>query len=223
MLFNFFKNKSGLRVNPATEDTSAAIKSQTDLLTFDSSSGQSNLEVNIVSVASGGLDFGLQNTNNVVINPATEETLASIKTQVQQMRFDSANGLKATGTAPALASIVNVKDTSKANIKPASDEAILLWRRMVKMMEAKAATDAGRLKRVTIDSFGTDNVTGVGASTTVGVSGSVVPLVTIANDFSANLTGLFTSTSYVGYNDQMYQNIARNAYARGIRSKLIFS
>ena len=223
MLFNFFKNKSGLRVNPATEDTSAAIKSQTDLLTFDSSSGQSNLEVNIVSVASGGLDFGLQNASNVTINPATEETLASIKTQVQQMRFDSANGLKATGTAPALASIVNVKDTSKANIKPASDEAILLWRRMVKMMEAKATVDTGRLKRVTIDSFGTDNVTGVGSSTTVGVSGSVVPLVTIANDFSANLTGLFTSTSYVGYNDQMYQDIARNAYARGIRSKLIFS
>jgi hypothetical protein len=90
-------------------------------------------------------------------------------------------------------------------------------------MESKGTVDANRIKRITIDSFGTDSVTGIGASTGIGVSGGVVPVVTIANDFSANLTGLFTSTSVVGYNDQMYQDIARNAYAKGIRSKLIFS
>ncbi len=223
MLFNFFKNKSGQRINPATDETLAGIKSQTDLLTFDANSNPADLNISIAAVPPGGLDFGLQNVSNVVINPATEETLASVKTQVQKMSFDPANGLKTTGTAPALASVLNVKDTIKANINPASDEATLLWRRMVKMMEAKATVDAGKLKRVTIDSFGTDNVTGVGSSTTIGVSGSVVPLVTISNDFSENLTGLFTSTSYVGYNDQVYQDIARNAYARGIRSKLIFS
>ena len=223
MLFNFFKNKSGHRINPATDDTLAGIKSRTDLLTFDASSNPADLKISIAGMASGGIDFGLQNASNVVINPATEETLASVKTQVQKMNFDPANGLKATGTAPALASVLSVKDITKANINPASDEALYLWKRMVKMMEAKASVDAGKIKRVTIDSFGTDNVTGVGPSTTIGVSGSVVPLVTISNDFSENLTGLFTSTSYVGYNDQVYQDVARNAYARGIRSKLIFS
>ena len=223
MIFNFFKNKNGQYINPATDDTLAGVKSQTDLLTFNTSTGQTDLNIDIASVASGGIDFGLQNASNVTINPATEDTLASVKTQFQNINFDPANGLKTTGVAPTLSSVLNVKDTTTNNINPASDEATYLWRRMVKMMESKAVVDAGKLKRVTIDSFGTDNVTGIGSLTTVGVSGSGVPMVTIANDFSANLTGLFTSTSFVGYNDQMYQDVARNAYAQNIRSKLIFS
>jgi hypothetical protein len=218
----FLKNKSKVKINPATDDTLQAISSQTNLLAFDSNS---NLDVN-VAVTAPGTAFGMKNASNVAINPATQETLASVQSVVTNFNFDYGAlrpALKTTGSAPSLASVVNVKDSTMVNMNPASDEASELWRRMVKLMEAKATADAGKLKRITVDSFGTDLVTGVGASTAVGVSGSVVPLVTIANDFSENLTGLYTSTSYVGWNDQMYQDVARNAYARSIRSNLSFS
>jgi hypothetical protein len=183
MIFNFFKKRSGAKINPATEDTLATIKSQTDLLSFDAGSNPANLKVNIASIAAGGIDFGLQNASNVVINPATEDTLNTIKTKVSQMVFDT-SGLVTSGIAPTLNSGgVSVKNISKTNINPASAEATYLWMKMVKMMESKGTVDANRIKRITIDSFGTDSVTGIGASTGIGVSGGVVPVVTIANGY----------------------------------------
>ena len=222
MLFNFFKNKSGARINPATDETLVGIENQLDLLTSDLVSDAGIISHNINVNVSAGVTK-VQNTANTNINPATNSTIAAVQGAVAQMRFDSTSGLITSGSAPALASVVSLKDVTKTSVSPASDESVYLWSKMVKMMESKATVDAGRLKRVTVDSFGTDNVTGIGPSTTVGVSGSVVPLVTIASDFSENLTGLFTSTSYVGYNGQMYQDVARNSYAQGIRSKLNFS
>lgn len=41
------KNASNARVNPATQETLLAIKSQSDLLTFDSGSNPANLRVNV--------------------------------------------------------------------------------------------------------------------------------------------------------------------------------
>ncbi len=223
MLFNFFKNKSGIRINPAKEETLASIKSQTDLLTSDLSSDNGVIPNNIkANVAAGS--FKTKNSSGTNIDPATQATLASVQAQISSLTFDSKSAIVTSGIAPALnAGGVKVKDITATNVNPATDESTYLWSRMVKMMESKGTVDANRMKRISVDSFGTDNITGVGGSTSVGVSGGIVPLVTIANDFSQNLTGLYTSTSFVGYNDQMYQDIARNAYAQGIRSKLNFS
>ena len=223
MLFNFFKNKSGLRINPAKEETLASIKSQTDLLTSDLSSDNGVVPNNIkANVAAGVLKT--TNSSGANINPATSATLTAVQSKIAGLTFDATSAIVTSGIAPVLNSGgVNVKDTTNTSVYPATDESTYLWSRMVKMMESKATVDANRMKRVTIDSFGADNITGVGGSTSVGVSGGIVPLVTISNDFVENLTGLYTSTSFVGYNDQMYQDIARNAYAQGIRSKLNFS
>ena len=214
----FWKNKSNTTINPATDDTLQAISAQTNLLSFDAGANPANLMVNVAAI-SPGADIGILNANNVPINPATQETLASVQSAFSQITFDASAGsaIKTTGVAPTLSSVVNVKNTASVNINPASDEATILWRRMLKLMEAKATVDANKNKRVTVDAFGTGITTGVGAS------GAGIPLVTISNDFSENLTGLYTSTSYVGWNDQMYQDVARDAYARGVRSKLIFS
>ena len=223
MLFNFFKNKSGSRVNPAKEETLAAIKSQTNLLTSDLVSDNGVISNNInTNVAAGVLK--VINSGGTNFDPATNATLTSIQAELANFNFDKDSALISSGVAPTLNSGgVSIKDATNSTISPATDEATYLWMRMVKMMEAKGTVDANRMKRIAVDSFGTDNITGVGGSTSVGVSGGVVPLVTIANDFSENLTGLFTSTSFVGYNDQMFQDVARNAYAQNIRSKLNFS
>jgi len=223
MLFKFLKNKVGTRINPAKEETLGSIKSQTDLLTSDLVSDAGVISHNINLNINAGVTK-VKNSGNTNIDPATSATLASVQAQISNLTFDKDSALISSGLAPALnAGGVGVKDSTNSTVSPATDESAYLWMRMVKMMESKGTVDANRMKRIAVDSFGTDNITGVGGSTSIGVSGGVVPLVTIANDFSANLTGLFTSTSYVGYNDQMYQDVARNAYAQNIRSKLNFS
>jgi hypothetical protein len=77
----------------------------------------------------------------------------------------------------------------------ASEEALVLLRRMVKLMESNAVVDAANRQRIIVE--GTASVGG-----TVAVSN----VATVA-----------------GYAQQQYIDIARNAYANGIRSKLDFT
>lgn len=67
------KNSSNVKINPATQETLASIKSQSDLLTFDSGVNPANLKVN---VAAGSV--GLKNTGGTAINPATDDSLLSL-------------------------------------------------------------------------------------------------------------------------------------------------
>jgi hypothetical protein len=199
------KNASGVKINPATEETLAGIKGQTDLLTFDASSNPANLKV---SISAGAV--GVKNASNASINPATEETLALIMTQTSKLSFDGSNNLLTTvgGTG----NIVGVKDTTGTQVNPATDDSIVYLRRMVKLMEAMGTVDAGNRQRVVVDSFGA-------VTTGVGNSGAGVPRVTVSSDsaFSA------TITSVNGYGDQMFQDVARNAFATGIRFNLQFN
>ena len=203
------KNSSNQKINPATEDTLAGIKSQTDLLTFDAGSNPANLKVNIASVASGGIDFGLQNASNVTINPATEDTLAAINSVTSQMQFTGGALLTSVG---GTGNIVGIKDTTSTQVNPATDDSLVYLRRMVKLMESQAAVDSSNRQRVTVDSFG-NIVTGVGAS------GTGVPRVTVANDSNF----LATISTLNGYNDQMFQDVARNTYSSGIRANIVFA
>ncbi len=203
------KDASGTRINPATEDTLAGIKSQTDLLTFDAGSNPANLKVNIASVASGGFDFGLQNASNVTINPATQETLAAINAVTSQLQFSGGSLLTSVG---GTGNIVGIKDTTSTQVNPATDDSLVYLRRMVKLMESQAAVDASNRQRVTVDSFG-NTITGVGAS------GAGIPRVTVANDSNF----LATISTLNGYNDQMFQDVARNSYASGIRANIVFA
>ena len=198
------KNASGTRINPATEDTLAGIKSQTDLLTFDAGSNPANLKVNI---AAGSV--GVNNSSDVRIDPATEATLAAINAKTSQMTFSA--GVLQTSVG-GTGNIVGLKDTTSTQINPATDDSLVYLRRMVKLMESQAAVDASNRQRVTIDSFG-NTVTGVGAS------GAGVPRVTVANDSNF----LATISTLNGYNDQMFQDVARNTYASGIRANLLFA
>lgn len=80
----------------------------------------------------------------------------------------------------------------------ASEEALILLRRLVKICESSAVTDNSLRQRVVVDALPT-----LAAVTTVS---TVSNIGTVA-----------------GHGLQQFVDIARNAYANGIRSKLIFS
>lgn len=188
------KNASNVRINPATEDTLALIKAQSDLLTFDSGTNPANLKVNI---AAG--DVGVVNVANTPINPATEDTLALIKAQADKLTFDTSNNLS---------TVSGVKDSLENRINPAQDDSVILLRRIVKLMESQATVDSGNRQRITIDSLGT----GTAVTTTIPVSGTVTATVSSA-----------AISTMAGQNQQMFQDVARNTYANGIRNNLIWS
>lgn len=95
-----------------------------------------------------------------------------------------------SGSAPVVISSDQIGDNDLA-----TNESIVLLRRLVKLLESNAIVDAGNRQKVVIE----------GSSTVTTVS-------TVSN-----------VTTMAGQNQQQFIDIARNAYANGIRSKLNFS
>ena len=211
----FFKNKNNVKINPATDDTLLSIKSKTDSLTFDNSTEISSLNVNVNTQSS----VNAKKIDNTNVNPATEDTLGLIQTKTSSLQFDNKYNLKISGNIPTLDSAVQTKNINKCNVSPTTNEKVLLLRRMVKMLESQVNTDLNNNQRVTVDGFV--------AITGTGPSGIGIPLVTIANDSTittGTVTGLTTGmTTFGGWNGQIFQDTARNAFARGIRRKLNFN
>lgn len=82
----------------------------------------------------------------------------------------------------------------------ASEESIILLRRMVKLLESNAVVDAANRQRVSVEVIPTTTVQG-----------------TVAVSAVSNVAAV------AGHGLQQFVDIARNAYANGIRSKLVFS
>jgi hypothetical protein len=93
---------------------------------------------------------------------------------------------------------VKLRDSAGSTVNPAEDETIIMLRRLVKLAETLAVTDANQRQRVTIDA---------GTLPTVSTVSTVSNLVL--------MSGVDTRFHFV--------DTARNAYANGIRSKLEFS
>ena len=195
------KNSSNVRINPATQETLASIKTQTDLLTFDAGSNPANLKVN---VAAG--DVGVLNVANTAINPATEDTLALIKTNSDKFIFSGEN-LKVTSTGD-IAGTVALKDTADTEINPATEDSLILLRRILRQVDSLGVVDSAQRQKVTIDSF-----------TAALALPTVTTVTTVATVTSA------TNLVALGGVDGRFLHIdtARNASANGIRGNLIFS
>jgi hypothetical protein len=88
---------------------------------------------------------------------------------------------------------------------------IRLLNRLVKIMENQQACDAAQRQRVTIDAGILPTVTTVSSVTA------------IANALPAGTNIIGSIAQMAGMNQEQYINIARNAYANSIRSKLEFS
>lgn len=190
------KNAANSRVNPATEDGNlAAIKIDVDKIPADPAREGGNL----ATIAAK--DFATQTT---LATRASEATLALIKANSDKFTFDGSNNLL-TASAGGAASTVGIKDKTDTQINPVTEDAIIYLRRMVKIMESQATVDVANRQRITLDALGA-----IGA--TMPVSGTVTATVSSA-----------AISTMAGQNQQMFQDVARNSYANGIRQNLIFS
>lgn len=103
-------------------------------------------------------------------------------------------------------------------VNPATEESIILLRRMVKLLESQSATDIANRQRLTLDSITAGvtlpTVTAVGTVTTV----SAVTGITNALPSGTNNIGFIN-----GQDQRQFIDIARNNYANSIRNKLTFS
>ncbi len=210
------KDASNARINPAKEDGNLATIAGKDFAT----------QTTLATVAAK--DFATQTTLATLTAKdfATETTLSGIKTTSDKFQFDVSNNLKVVTTGgSAGASNVGILNTVEARVNPATEDSVIYLRRIVKLMESQAVVDAASRQKVNVDSFGTNTtlLTGVG-------TGAGTPRITIASDSamalvaSAAVIGSLTNVATIaGQNQQMYQDVARNAFANSIRSKLTFS
>lgn len=115
---------------------------------------------------------------------------------------------------------LNILNTSGVTVNPATDESILLLRRMVKLLDSIATVDSQNRQRVTIDAVPVTIAVSQPTATALNVT-AVQPTATLLN---ANVN---TVTNIAGYGgvDPRYQFIgaARLAYANGIRANLKFT
>jgi hypothetical protein len=204
------KDASNVRINPAKEDGNlATIKTNTDSL---------------VAPGAGGY---IRQDSTSTIAKETGGNLATIATNIpakgQAVMAGSTPVVIASDQAaiPVTGSIsidsVGLKDAFDNRITPAQDDSIILLRRIVKLMESQAVVDSGNRQRITLDSIGTNTA----VTTTVPVSGTVTA--TVAGATLAAGSATIGSVLIAGQNQQMFQDVARNTYANGIRQNLIFS
>jgi hypothetical protein len=105
-------------------------------------------------------------------------------------------------------------DEDGNTINPATEESIILLRRMVKLLESQNATDIGNRQRINIDTIAT------------GVTLPTVTTVTTVAAVTAITNALPAGTNQIGFVNQdqrQFIDVARTSYNTGIRSKLTFS
>jgi hypothetical protein len=108
----------------------------------------------------------------------------------------------------------NVTTERGVVINPATDESIILLRRMVKLLEYQSATDVGNRQRVTIDA-----ITGALTLATITTVGAVTA---ITNALPAGTNTIGTVLAG-GADQRQFIDVARTSYANAIRNKLTFS
>ncbi len=221
------KNNSNARVNPATEETvatlatqttAAAIKTNTDNLA-SIKTGTDNLatvKTNTDTLVTAGGGGYVRQDSTATIAKETGGNLATIATNtanIANLTFD-AGALVTTSSGGGSASAVGIKDALDNRITPVQDDSVILLRRIVKLMESQAVVDTANRQRITLDSLGTATA----ITTTVPVSGSLTTAGTVST-----VSTVSAITTLLGQNQQMFQDVARDAYANGIRQNLTFS
>jgi len=186
------KNASNVGVNPATEDGNLATLAAKDFATETSLNTLKNK------------DFATETTLGT---RASESTLSAIKTNSDKFLFD-VDGKLLTAATGSADSATKIKDFSGEVINPATDESLILLRRMLRQIDSLAVVDSAQRQRVTIDAI-TGGLT-LGAVTTVT---TVTTVSTVSNMVA--MGGVDARFLYI--------DTARNAYANGVRNNLIYT
>ncbi len=165
---------------------------------------------------------GIKDASNVRISPATEGSLTSVKTNTDTLVTNS-NKFTFSGSNLLVESaggsdVVGVKDSNDNRIDPVSEDAVIMLRRVVKLLESSATVDVANRQRMTVDAWGTSVLVGTGTSANC-------PRVALGSDSTvgtvASVTNVVTIGSYAAA--QMYGDVAHDVYANSIRRNLTFS
>lgn len=170
---------------------------------------------------------GIKDSNDVRIDPALESggnleviagavtanKMAVANTNLDRMQFTAGTDLLKVSTTLDGSTVVGINNAAGTRVSPAteatvaalaSDESVLLLRRIARHMESLAVVDSAQRQRVTIDSGTLPAVTTV---TTVTTITNAVPVGNVATLGSVDPRYLYIDT-------------ARTAYANGIRANL---
>lgn len=198
------RDSTNTRIDPAREGGNlASVKTNTDPLVASGAGAYIRQDSNATIARESGGNLATIAGKDF----ATEATLAAIKTQTDKFTFSGSNLLTAGGSGGGATTL---EDTTGTQINPATDDSIVYLRRMVKLMESQATVDGANRQRMTLDALPT-----IALTNTVPVSGTVTA--TVASTAVTNVTAL------AGQNQQMFQDVARNTYANGVRQNLVFS
>lgn len=165
---------------------------------------------------------GVKDVSNVRINPATEGSLTSVKNNTDTLVTNS-NKFTFSGSNLLVESaggsdVVGVKDADGNRIDPVSEDAVVMLRRVVKLLESSATVDVANRQRMTVDAWGTSVLVGTGTSANC-------PRVALGTDSTVgtvtSVTNVVTIGSYAAA--QMYGDVAHDVYANAIRRNLTFS
>jgi len=111
-----------------------------------------------------------------------------------------------------------VTDSVGDVVNPATDESIVLLRRMVKLLESQNATDIANRQRMTLDSIASGLTLGTVTTVTGVTTVAAVTAITNALPAGTNNIGFIN-----GQDHRQFIDVARNNYANSIRNKLTFS
>ncbi len=159
--------------------------------------------------------IGVKDSTNARVNPATEDTLATIKTDTASIASSASSIAASTANIPVrgqavmansmpvviasdqgpipIAGSMSFDASSKMTVDAA--DSLYFLRKIVKQLEPLNTVDSANRQRVIID-------------------GSVSLTVTLSSN---------AVTTVAGQGLQMYQDVARNTYANGVRTNLAFS
>lgn len=165
---------------------------------------------------------GIKNIANAKINPATEDTLATIateatlgdiKTQSDKLTFDG-NNLLTKG-------IVNVSNVANAPINPATEESLVnvgqsvndqgVWmlRKILTLLKPLGMTTGAQSNRLSVD---INNIVGGSVTATIAANQDMRTVQTVTN-----LTNIGNVNAF-----SLMKDTSRNNYANSIRSKISF-
>lgn len=210
--------------NVKTEDTSESDSKKRSFLKLAGVVGVGAIAVSLLPKKAEALVFGsnptatstgVKNASGTRINPATEETLATVQASTTAIESSTASIKTNTDRIPSLGQAVMANSTpvviasdqspiaisgsmsfdASSRMTVDASDSLFYLRKIVKQLEPLTTVDSSNRQRVIIDSSSALTVT-----------------------LSAN-----TVTTIAGQGTQMFQDVARNTFANGIRNNLAFS
>ena len=206
------KDASNNRINPAKEDGNLATIAST--VAKESGGHLANVDTNTSTTAT--------NTGTVATNTATAATntatIATNTTPLTNLQFDTSNNLKVVTSGSSGGGVVQVEDSTQKIINPSTEDSIIYLRRMVRLLETLAAVDSSNRQRISLDTIPAGvTLPTVTTVTTVGTVSTITggTITTITNPVPIGNVATMS-----GMDREQYINIAKNAWANGVRPNL---